>query len=342
MSANAIRLSLIAAIAAGAAYAGGPLPSPAQAETKLLFNIFVPRQHPFMRGIFTPWAKNVEKATNGNVKVEFPAASLAPPPKQWSMVTKGIADVAMLANAFERKRLELVQVGQLPFTTPNAEKSSVALQRTHEKFFGPANEYKGIKLMGLWTISGANIQHRSKAITKVSDLDGEKMWALAGIPKATMDSMGSVVVTVPGVKMFSVVSKGVVNGLSTSDYALMVFKVMKYVKHVTVVPGGLSTVSFSMLLSEKKWNKLSKADRDAIASVSGEKVSMGASMVDKLDAKANGIAAKQKVNRFAASPEFIADIKKRTAFLEENWLKLAAKKGVDGKAALAYYRDQLK
>ena len=31
--------------------------APAQAETKLLFNVFLPRKHAFMTGIFQPWAE---------------------------------------------------------------------------------------------------------------------------------------------------------------------------------------------------------------------------------------------------------------------------------------------
>jgi TRAP-type C4-dicarboxylate transport system substrate-binding protein len=67
----------------------------AQAETELLFNRFVPPKHPFDLGMFIPWAKDVAKATDGRVKVEFATAALAPPPKQWNMVSKGIADVAV-------------------------------------------------------------------------------------------------------------------------------------------------------------------------------------------------------------------------------------------------------
>ena len=35
-------------------------------------------------------------------------------------------------------------------------------------------------------------------------------------------------------------------------------------------------------------------------------------------------------------------MKERLAFVEEDWIKAADKKGIDGKAALAYFREQIK
>ena len=46
-----------------------PTAAPASAETTLLFNRFVPAKHPFNVGMFIPWAKDVERVTNGSVKV---------------------------------------------------------------------------------------------------------------------------------------------------------------------------------------------------------------------------------------------------------------------------------
>ena len=43
-----------------------------------------------------------------------------------------------------------------------------------------------------------------------------------------------------------------------------------------------------------------------------------------------------------ASPAFVAAIEARTAFFTEQWLERAKKRGVDGPAALAYFRQQLK
>ena len=293
--------------------------------------------------MFIPWAKDVEKATNGRVKVDFTSASLAPPPKQWNMVSKGIADAAMLANIFERNRLTLPPIAQLPFGANSAQKRSVALWRTYQKHLSKANEYKGMKALGLWTISGANFYHTKKPIMGLSDLKKEKMWAIAGIPNKMMTNLGAVVVSVPGVKMFNVVSKGVVDGTVTSPYTLLAFKLMPYIKHITRIPGGFNANTFTFLFSIKKWDGLSKQDQDAIWSVSAERIAVNAgSKVDSLDAVAHKLAAKKGIKIVDASPAFVAPMKAKLGYVENDWLAKPKTRGIDGPAALAYFKSQLK
>jgi TRAP-type transport system periplasmic protein len=317
--------------------------APASAETKFLFNRFVPAKHPFNTGMFEPWARDVAKATNGRVNVEFTSASLAPPPKQWNMVSKGIADVAMLANIFERNRLKLPPMAQLPFLGEKAEARSVGLWRTQQKFFAKANEYKGMKLLGLWTLSGANFYHGKKPILSLADLKNEKMWSIAGMPNRMMSEFGSVVVSVPGVKMFNVISKGIVDGKTTSTYTMGAFKTMPYIKHATLIPNGLHAVTFSMLMNEKKWKRLSKADKAAIMSVSGERIAINAGRkTDTLDQAIQKVAMKKGIKFHTASPAFVADLKRVSAHFTDEWVKTANSRGVDGKAALAFFQSQVK
>ncbi|MGI9378219.1 MAG: TRAP transporter substrate-binding protein DctP [Methyloligellaceae bacterium] len=319
-----------------------PVASPAKAEVELLFNIFVPPKHPFNTGMFIPWSKDVMRVTEGRVKVKFTTATLAPPPKQWNMITKGIADVAMLANTFERNRLTLPPVAQLPFAGTLAESRGIALWRTYDKYLSKANEYKGIKLLGLWTTSGNQIFHGNKPIRAVSDLTKEKMWGLAGVNNKYLTSLGAVVVSVPGVKMFNVVSKGIVNGKVTSPYTMNAFKTMPYIKYVTEVPGGVGSVTFSLLLNEKKWGKISKKDQELIMSVSGETIARNAGKkVDALDKGALKAAKEKGISIEPASQAFIDELKSKLSYASEDWIKAADKKGVDGKAALKFYMDQI-
>ena len=116
---------------------------------------------------------------------------------------------------------------------------------------------------------------------------------------------------------------------------------MPYVKYATIVPGGLNGVSFSLLMNEKKFNGLPKEDRDAIWSVSGERVAVNAGKkTDELDAKSVADQKKQGIQRSVASPEFMDELREGTQFLVDAWLKDAAARGVDGKAALEFYKAQ--
>lgn len=317
------------------------LSTPATAASTLLFNDFLPPNHPFAKGIFEPWAKRVENATEGRVKIKFSSSSLGPPQKQWNLITKGIADVTMLANPFERNRLVLPQIAELPWMAPTAEQASVALWRTHQKFFTQANEYKGVELLALWALSGSQILHRSKPITRISDLKGEKIWALSSSAIATIKVMGGVPVPAPGVKMFTMISHGVVDGLVTPQYTLTTFQVARYIRHFTSFPGGVGANSFSLFLNRKKFERLSRDSRNAIHQISGEQIARDARSIDNAN-QAAFEEFKSKIKWIKADRPLIIQLRKRLAFLQHDWIEKAAKRGVDGKAAISYYKSQLK
>ena len=65
-------------------------------------------------------------------------------------------------------------------------------------------------------------------------------------------------------------------------------------------------------------------------------------MVDKLDAKARKIGKAKGIKFHAAPAAFVAELKAKLAYVTTDWLKAAASRGIDGDAALAYYKSQLK
>jgi TRAP-type transport system periplasmic protein len=333
------KISMIAMATLVAGSAGLGNVTPASAETTLTMNVFIPRVTPFYRALMKPWAENVEKATQGRLKVHTPTASMAPPPRQWDMVAKGVADVAMTANAFIRKRVSLPQVAELPFNTPSPVGATVGLWRTQQKFFNAANEYKGMKLLASFVLAGESMQSTEKPVRSIGDLEGFKMRTSPGLAKLMMGKLGATVVTSPGVKQFEFISKGTVDGTLTGNGAVISFKYARYLKHVTDFPGKFGNSSFSFIMNKKTWDGLSAQDKKAVTSVSGEKAIRRVGIAwEKFDRKALMVLKKNNVTVEKASPQFLADVTKRVGFLEKSWVAKANKKGVDGAAALAFYK----
>lgn len=333
------RLAMSAAVAA--ILAAGAVPT--HAETKILFSPFTPPGHVIVTGIVQPWAKDVERVTEGRVKITYPANSLAPPPQQWEMVTNGIADAAFIFNGFTQKRMPLMQMAHLPFTTTTAEATSIALWRTYEKFFKKADEYKGVKLIGLFTHPGCELFSLGQPITAASQVQGLKVWAAPGPPAEGMGKLGAAVVSGPAVRMYEIVSKGTVDAFVGIPYSdVKNFKLVPYTKGVTVVPGKIAGASFSMFMSEKAWSGVSKKDQAAIDGVSGELIARHARSWDeddKIGVKELEAAGAKQVT---APPAFMAELQEKLKFLEDKWIKEAETAGVDGKAALAFFRAEAK
>ncbi len=130
--------------------------APVKSEVSILYNNFTPPKHPITL-IAKAWSGDVTKASKGEITFRFPAKGLARPPRMWGMITKGVADTTFTPNLFQSKRLTLPSIADLPLGTTTAVESSVALWRTYKKYFEKANEYKGVKLLGLFVHSGGLI-----------------------------------------------------------------------------------------------------------------------------------------------------------------------------------------
>ena len=211
------------------------------------------------------WAKWVEKATEGRVKIIIPPKSLAPPPQQWASVEKGIADTAFQFNGFIANRVWGPTVAMQPFiATHDSQAMSQALWETYEKYF--PHEYKGVHLLSLWVITPAELWSQTdKPVNSMADLKSRKIWALPGTNAAIMKAVGAGVVSGPAVQMNEIVSRGVVDAyVGVSPASVRDFRLIPYTKSMTQFSRGIYSTSFSFLMSEKKWDALSKKDQDAI------------------------------------------------------------------------------
>lgn len=332
-----------AALAAGLALLAAA-PVPASAETTLLFNVFTPPASEISREIIMPWLKDIERVTEGRVKIKVPPQSLAPPPEQMNMVRTGVADGAFIFNAFLQKSHPLLQLGFLPGTMHTGQADGVAYWRTYEKFFAPKHPVNEVKLLGFFANPPGHIYNiEKKPIQSLAEMKDKKTWSLPGLTARAIGATGASVVPGPAVRMYEIISKGVVDHFCCIDYGDMeAYKVLQYVGAVTEVDGGVFSPKFSVFITNAKWNAISPKDQAAIMKISGEALARRASATDahnqaveKSYLAHGGIIVK-------ATPAFDAALKKAWQPLYDQWVAQANKEGVDGRAALDYYMSEAK
>jgi TRAP-type C4-dicarboxylate transport system substrate-binding protein len=287
--------------------------SAAQAQIKIVFNSFAPPNFVINQGMIDVWAKNVERVTEGRVKVEIPATSLAPPPQQWEMVTQGVADGAYIFLGFAQKRLLLPQIATLPFGTPNATAQAVALWRTHKKFFEKANEASDVVLIGYFGSPAAYLWSADKPITSATDLKDVKTWSLPGDQGRALAALGAVIVPGPAVRSYEIISKGIVQMWGGHNFdGSASFNTTQFAKAVTIVPGGIGAAAFAVFLNKAKWDSIPKRDQDLIMSVSGEEIAKLTKVWDNREAAAHERAKKEgRLVIVPASDRLMADLRRR-------------------------------
>lgn len=271
--------------------------TPAQAQTTLLFNVFVPRSNHFHE-VAAQWAKDVEEATNGEVKIKFTAGNMAPPPQQLEAVHSGVFDIAFIANIFLKNKAPLLQATMLPWLVDDPKKASVALWRTYKKHIEPIAPFPDAHLLSLFHWEGGQLASITNTnINSLDELKARKMWALPGPPADLLKELGMSPVATPAVQVGEMVSRNIVAGyVGVPPEIARDFKAAPYTKTITWFPRSITSTSFSMFMNQDKWNSLSEENQTAIMSVSGERLAAlagtasSAEMQDALaEMKKNGV-----------------------------------------------------
>ena len=310
---------------------------PASAQTEVLINNYLPPKHPFQTQIVAPWIDEVIVATGGSVTPTLSAAAVGP-----QTVVKGVADVVVLANLFQPKRLQLPTVAEIPLNSGSSEKTSAALWTTHEKFFAAANEYDGAVLLGSFSLTPNVIHSGTGPIVSLDDLKGYKLRASPGVATNVLKELGAVPVASGPSKIFGLISKGVVDGVAVPAHGLPAFRMQPYIKAVTTFPGGMSNTTFSLLMNKDKWDSLTADQQAQVMSVSGAHVSSKGPGMDRIANGALKTLQETGGQVVEADAAVLAVIRKFADKMEADWVKMANGKGVDGPAALAFFRGQLK
>jgi TRAP-type C4-dicarboxylate transport system substrate-binding protein len=313
----------------------------AWAQTVLRYNWWIPPNHLTRTKIMDPWAKQVEEVTQGRVKIEFTTTSLGAPPRQFDLVRDGVADLAMGVHGYTPDRFSLPKLAELPFMGDSAEAMSVALWRTHDKYFAARNEYQGVRLLGLMTHGPGSIWSPKAPIRRVTDFQGLKVRAGGGVQNDIVAKLGAAVVSAPAPQTYEILSRGVADATLFTNDAVGSFGLGKLLKYNTRIPGGLFNSTFFVIVSEAKWASLSPQDREAIERISGEAFARLAGRAwDETDREvAATLSDNQVIDPDAA---FMAELRQRLAEFDTQWVAEATtKRGVDGAGAMKFFREQV-
>src|SRR5450755_3481171 len=258
-------LAALAALIAAFAIA-----SPAAAQTVLTMSSWVGPNHLLTKDVLVVWANSVEKATNGRVKFQMLPKHPSAAPGTFDAVRDGLVDVSYVTASYTPARHPLPLLAELPGAGATGEINSVAYSRIHWKYLQQANEYKGVKLLGVWTHGPGQMFTVKKRVTSVADLAGMKIRSGGGISEAAARALGASPLVKPAPESYEILSSGIADGTFFPSESIKSFNLDKVIHYATFFPGGFYSSSFGFFMNQEKWDKLPKQDQDAILSVSGE------------------------------------------------------------------------
>ncbi len=300
----------------------------AQAQTTLAVSQWVPPAHPVAE-VMTEWAKKVEGATQGRVKLANLPQAVTNPPGHFNAVRDGLADVAFTVIGYTPGRFPLSEIAEMPLMGDSAELNSAAFYRLAAKEPAIMNEYKDVKVLALFTHGPGTIFNTKREITSLDDLQKLKFRVGGGVVNEVSKQLGTNTTIKPATETYELISNGVMDGAWLPLESIATFKLEKLVKHVTTFPGGLYSSTFIVMMNKKRWDALSREDQTAIDKVAGEAFSreLGRAF-DTKDNEGRALAQASGIKISAAPPALMKDVESRIAPLEKRWIDLARSKGV--------------
>ena len=316
--------------------------APAAAQTTLTMSSWVSPQHHLTAVVLQGWANEVEKATAGRVKLTMLPKHPSAPPGTFDAVRDGLVDVSYVTASYTPARHILPLMAELPGAGDTALANSVAYSRIYWKHFDKVGEYKGVKLLGVFT-HGPGQMFTKRSVTTINDLQGLKIRTGGGVAEAVAKALGASAFVKPAPESYELLKGGVADGVFFPLESIVSFKLETVVEQATLFPGGMYSSAFGFFMNEDKWNKLPKQDQDAIAKVSGEHLArMAGQSWDEADKKGLEALKKSGVKIVVADPALVAEVQKRSAPIVDDWIKKASAKGVDAAKVLAEFRAELK
>jgi TRAP-type C4-dicarboxylate transport system substrate-binding protein len=313
----------------------------AQAQTTLTYSTWVPPSH-HISVWQANWTAEVEKATGGRVKFQALPKAPAAPPGTFDAVREGLVDVSFVTASYTPARHILPLMAELPGAGNTSLANSIAYSRMHWKHFHKVGEYKGVHLIGVFT-HGPGQMFTKKPVAGIGDIKGLKIRTGGGIAEQVANALGASAFVKPAPESYELLKSGVADGVFFPMESVVSFKLDTVLEQATLFPGGMYSSSFGFFMNEDKWRKLPKQDQQAIGKLAREHIARSAGKSwDDADDRGLAQLKKSGVKIVNADRALVAEVRKRSAPIIDDWIKKASAKGVDAKAVLAEFRAELK
>jgi TRAP-type C4-dicarboxylate transport system substrate-binding protein len=304
-------------------------PATKAATIKLSYAFFAPaRSFPGVQ--MMRWAKEVEKRTNGKVKVNtYPGGTLLGAKNMLDGVVSGVADIGCFCPPYMPGRFPLMEAVDLPVGFKSSKVASAVTAALYKKY-KPAS-FSKVKVLTMFCCAPGNIMSKVP-IKSLKDLKKIEIRG-TGISGKYLGAIGATPVAMPMSSVPESLQKGVVKGLISSLEVMKDFNFASLCQHVTILNGP--TTSFAVVMNKKKWDSLPADVKKVLEDLYDEQCAWTGKYEDDHVKEALAWSKKKyNVKVYKLTDAEYKEIDKKVHFMVENYLKKTAKAGLPGKKFL--------
>lgn len=336
--------SLQAAFVAVAALLGGT--GAYAQEVVLRYSSWLPQAYWSNVDIMNPWFAEIERVTEGRVRVETLPKVVGTPQSQLEVIADGLADIAFIVPGYTAGRFPVLNMAELPFFgTDEARHVAPAFHRTYAEHMAGFDEFAGTRLMAVWANGSGQVFTARNAVATTDDFAGLKLRVPGPVTAKALELLGGVPVAKPATEIYEMLSTGVIDGMMNQFNSASGTKAIELIDHVTLFEGGLFHSALAIVVNPAAWDRISPADQAAIEAISGEALAARAGIAhDKVDgAVLEEIRTAGRIQIHTAPAEMLAELSRKLSPLEQNWIDGAKAAGLEDPAAvLAAFRADVR
>jgi TRAP-type C4-dicarboxylate transport system substrate-binding protein len=308
------------------------------AAIQLSYANFFPPTH-IQAKLGASWAKEIEKRTNGKVKITYhPGSVLLNPKNMWDGVLKARADLGMGVFAYNRGIFPSLEAIDLPMGYPSGKVATRVINEFYAKF--NPKELSKVKVMYLHA-HGPGLLHSQKPVKKLEDMKGLKVRS-TGSSAELVTEMGGVPVTMGQKGAYEALQKGVANATLSPMEVLKGWKQAEVIKYTTECYSVGYTAGFYVLMNLKKWNSLPADVQKVIEAVSQEWIAKHGAAWDSSDKAGRDFTLSKGNKIIPLSKEESARWAKATQPVIDKYVKEKSAKKLPAQAYVDFIKAAIK
>ena len=322
-------------IAASAAALSLCLGAPEAQAQELRLSTFVPPVHIIYREIIVPWGQDVEKQTNGQVKVTlYPSMQLGgKPPELFRQAVDGVADLVFTLPGYTSPAFPRTGIIELPGLKEDGFAATDMMWDLLDPYLLP--EYKGTKVIAIWGAEDAGLMTRTpKAYRTLEDIKGLRLRAPSAAQAKQIQYMGAVPIAAPITEVYPGLERGTMDGAMVPFTTILDFRLGEVAKGFTISGPIFGRSVFLIAMNQKKYDGLSAAHRAVIDKLSGRELSRKATDVYIKRAEQAVASVRGKADVYELPKSEQDRISKTLRPIIDEWIKEMEGKGVPAKEML--------
>lgn len=315
-----------------------PVTASADDTVSLNYSNFFPPTH-IQSILAESWCNEVEKRTEGRVKVQyFSGQTLTKAKQTYDSVMDAIADVGFSVLAYTRGRFPIMGAVDLPFGYTSGVAATAVANELFNKF--NPKEFSDTQVMYLHAHGPGFIHTKGKAVRTLEDLKGLKIRS-TGLSAEVIKALGGTPVPMPMPESYQSLQKGVVDGSAYPVESNKGWKLGEVTDYATYAYSAAYTTTFFVVMNKEKWNAIQPGDQKIIERINREWAVKHGKAWDSSDMAGIRFFLNQGNTIYGLDAKESERWRTAVAPLIDDYQKKLDGKGIDGKAVIETIRETL-